>query len=273
VTETFEVHDDGLAATGSADSLNGASAALPSGAYTTLRTYGAHRVLRLDDHARRLEQSAAALGQPDVTIDGRRLRRALAAALRATGFPESRIRITAAAGRLFLSVEPFEALPDLLYRDGVACATVPVRRERPEAKDTRFISEATKAHTALPAGTHEGLLRADDGGLLEGLSSNFFALRNGTLQTEGTQALAGVTRSLVLELAQARVPVSLEAVHVAELPEVSECFLTSVSRGILPVVKIDGRSIGPGTPGPFTHQLAVDLDALALRDAEDIGRS
>ncbi len=269
MVETFEIDPDGRLIRGrSSGSLGDASAELPSGAYTTLRTYGGTRVLRLHDHASRLRDSLASLGHPGVRIDEKRLRSALAAALQATGFDESRIRLTATPTQMFVSIEPFEPLPDHLYRDGVACTTVATRRERPEAKDTRFIAEADRVRTSLMAGIHEGLLRADDGSLLEGLSSNFFALRGGTLQTEGARALAGVTRSIVLELAAARVPVKLEPVRVDQLAEISECFLTSVSRGVLPVVSIDGRTIGPGTPGPLTRQLGRDLEEMAAREAE-----
>ena len=263
----FEVADEGLRPAGHAESLGEASAALPAGSYTTLRTYHGARVLRLEDHVRRLEQSLETLGHPGIHLERSRVQKALALALRATGYSESRVRVTAAPDRLFVSIEPFAPLAEALYRDGVACSVVTVRRSRPGAKDTRFIAEAARAQASLPAGIHEGLLADTDGALLEGLSSNFFALRGGTLQTEGPRALPGVTRSLVLELARARLPVDLTAVRVDQLAEVSECFLTSVSRGILPVVAIDGRAVGPGMPGALTRQLAMDLDTLAAREA------
>src|SRR5216683_2563278 len=101
---------------------------------------------------------------------------------------------------------------------GASCVTVPLRRERPQAKDTRFLSPAQGAYRDLPAGVHEGLLVGEDGALLEGLSSNVFAVMDGVLRTEDARALHGTTRGFVLELARGLVPVSLEAVKKSELP-------------------------------------------------------
>ena len=117
--------------------------------------------------------------------------------------------MTFAPPELFASVEPFEPLPESLYEDGAWCVTVPLRREEPQAKDTRFLASAQGAYRDLPAGVHEGLLLGEDGALLEGLSSNFFAVVDGVLRTEDARALHGMTRALVLELARGVVPVSL----------------------------------------------------------------
>lgn len=237
------------------------------GAYTTFRTYDGERILRLEAHHARLLESAALRGQPGA-LSERRLRRGLAAALAACGFRESRVRVTFAPPRLRLLVEPFEPLPPSLYAAGVACACVPVRRPNPQAKDVAFIEVAQQARASLPADVHEGLMvDADDDALLEGLSSNFFALLNGELRTEPRRALGGVTRGLVLALAARLVTVRLEPVRRAELPQVSEAFLTSVSRGVLPVTRVDSRSIGAGTPGPVSRALARALEELAQREA------
>jgi branched-subunit amino acid aminotransferase/4-amino-4-deoxychorismate lyase len=80
--------------------------------------------------------------------------------------------------------------------------TVPLQREEPQSKDTRFLSSAQGAYRDLPAGVHEGLLLGEDGALLEGLSSNLFAVVDGVLRTEDARALHGTTRALVLDLAR-----------------------------------------------------------------------
>ena len=101
----------------------------------------------------------------------------------------------------------------------------------------------------MPAMIHEGLMVADDGAILEGLSSNFFGIRGGRLHTEEARALAGVTRSMVLELAAGLLPRGEGPVHVPEVPELEEAFITSVSREVLPVVRIDGTVIGTASRG------------------------
>lgn len=239
----------------------------PAGAYTTLRTHAGTRVMRLDDHVSRLVESARLQGR-DAPLERETVRAAVAAALERSGHTESRLRITWSPPRLFVGVEPFTPLPETLYRDGVRCVTVPVRRDNPHAKDTRFLDTAGRAYATLPPGVHEGLMVAEDGTILEGLSSNFFAIRDGALWTEGERVLAGLTRSLVLEVAD--LPRAPRGLRVDELPQADECFVTSASRGVLPVVAVDAVTIGDGRPGPRTRAIRQRFEALVAREAEDV---
>ena len=254
MVETFVLAEGAATPLRSAPDLATASGALPTGAYTTLRTYGGDGVPFLDDHVRRLEESCALQGRP-AALDGQELRAGLAAVLRATRHPESRIRVTFAPPELFASIEPFEPLPEDVYKDGVSCVTVPLRREQPQSKDTRFLSSAQGAYRALPPGVHEGLLLGEDGALLEGLSSNVFAVVGGVLRTEEARALHGTTRGLVLELARGVVPISFEPIRKADLGRAAEMFLTSVSREVLGVVRVDEVRIGRGKPGSLARDL------------------
>jgi len=251
------------------ESLAASSAALPDGAYTTFRTYGGRRVLRLESHLGRLEESVGLQGGSG-TIDRRAARAALASALDATGHAESRVRLTFAPPRLFAAVEAFAPLPPEAYERGVACVTVDVRRENPRAKDTRFIAAAQGAYGRLPAGIDEGLIVDGAGAVLEGLSSNFFAVLEGTLRTEGERVLLGVTRGLVLEVAAGVLRVDPRAVTRDELPAVAEAFVTSVSREVLPVVRIDGRPVGDGRVGSATRAVMAGFAALVEHEAERI---
>lgn len=245
--------------------------ALPEGAYTTLRTYAGTRVLRFESHVARLSSSAAALPGAPARLAAERVREGLAAALASACLPEARVRLTFAPPRLFASLLPFEPLAEQCYAQGVACVTVPLRRQAPHAKDTRFLASADAARATLPADVHEGLMVDErDGALLEGLSSNFFALCAGVLRSEPERVLHGVTRAIVLELGATLAPVRLQAVRRGELGEVSEAFLTSVSRGVLPVVRIDGRPLGDGRPGTLTRALRAAFDELAQREARDL---
>jgi branched-chain amino acid aminotransferase len=283
VVDTWALEPDGGPVfLGRHESLALASASLPSGSYTTLRTYGGDRLLRLEQHRQRLEDSLAV----PVSLDPRRLATGLRQVLAdATGCrreanvaadgsagppapPESRVRLTFSPPQLFVSIEPLAPLPETLYRDGVRCVTVSVHRDNPHAKSTAFIATAARAASSLPPGIEEGLMLAEDGCLLEGLSSNLFAILDGVLRTEEDRVLPGITRSLILELAdQEAVPVQLRAVTRADLARVSECFITSVSREILPVVQVDAQTIGDGRPGPLTRRLLAALHALVEREA------
>ena len=246
---TFESNGLNIQPVGSFANMSAASAVLPEGAYTTFRTYEGNRVLRLAQHVRRLEESVALIGQPG-QLDENTVRANVREALQAVraqdnwAAPEARLRLTFAPPSLFISIEPFTPYPASLYAQGVKCVTVSLQRNNPHAKSTAFIASAADAYKHLPAGAHEGLMIGEDGTVLEGLSSNFFAITNHTLHTEEARVLIGVTRSLVLEVAHTVLPLSTQAVSLAELPTVSECFITSVSREILPVVQIDGVARG-----------------------------
>lgn len=264
---TYEAGAEGLHLVGRHPSLAAASAALPEGAYTTLRTYAGRGVVRLEQHRRRLEDSVGLQGRPGA-IDPAALRRAIGAVLDEAGHAESRLRLTFAPPRLFLAIEPFAPLPRRLYEEGVACVTLDLQRENPHAKDTRFIATADGAYGRLPAGVEEGLIVSGDGAILEGLSSNFFAVLDGTLRTEEERALAGVTRSLVLEVAEGLLPIEQRGIHRDELPRTVEAFLTSVSREVLPVVRLDGRPVGDGRPGEETQAIVRAFADVVRREAE-----
>jgi branched-chain amino acid aminotransferase len=244
-----------------------ASAILPHGAYTTLRTYdGGRRVLRLAEHLTRLrEGSGPGSGPHEVEV-----RAGLAEALKVSGQGERRLRLTYAPPRMYVAVESLPPLPDALYQQGIWCVSVPVRRDAPRVKDTRFIPAAQAAYHDLPAGAHEGLMVAKEGTILEGLSSNVFAVREGILHTDDEHVLPGITRGLVLDLARGLLPRATGGVRLDQVAELSEAFLTSVSRGVLPVVQIDATKVGDGRPGPVARELRRRLEALVEREAEPL---
>jgi branched-chain amino acid aminotransferase len=263
--ETFEASPAGAKRLSRHGELKEASADLPDGVYTTFRTYDGRRVLRLDQHVRRLLESAALKGMPGA-LDADRVRSAVGAVLDATAFGQSRFRATFAPPRLFLSVEPFTPLPSRLYVEGAACVTLPLRRLNPRSKDTGFIATAYAAYRDLPPDIEEGLMLGDDGSVLEGLSSNVFAVRDSRIWTEEERVLLGVTRAIVLEVAADVLPVERTSVRLDD--GVAELFITSVSREVMPVVTVDGRSIGSGRPGPLTREIARGVAELVEREAE-----
>lgn len=272
MVNTFELISDKLRVLGDAPTMNSASARLPQGAYTTFRTYSGNRVLRLPQHLRRLEESLALLNQAAL-LDDAAVRRGLDEALQQTGYAESRFRLTFSPPNFYISLEPFTAYPALLYVEGVRCVTVSEHRDNPHAKSTAFIASAGDAYRELPVGVHEGLMVGADCTVLEGLSSNFFAVLDGVLHTEQERALLGVTQSLALEVArdlQPAVQISPHGIAFDSLPRVSEAFITSVSREIMPVVQIDDHRIGAGVPGAITRKLMDALQALIAREAQPL---
>ncbi len=258
---TYEATGTGVEARRRHESLAASSAALPDGAYTTFRTYGrppraaprqAPRPPGRDDRARGRSRGSSTASP-----------RAPRSPRRSTRPPgrETRLRLTFAPPRLFVAVEPFEPLPRAAYETGVACVTLALRRANPHAKDTRFIATARAAYRRLPAGIEEGLL-VEQGAILEGLSSNFFAVVDGALRTEEERVLLGVTRSLVLEVAEGllsrRAPGRARRASCRGSGGLRHQRLARGAAGR----PIDGQPVGDGQVGPITRRVVDGFAAL-----------
>jgi branched-chain amino acid aminotransferase len=266
--------------------LDAVSASLPGGAYTTIRTYQGAKLIRLQDQVLRLEQSARLAGKP-LRLDEARLRLMLHSAIdlarRQFGFAPAaarqadlRLRLTLdlesrPGDLLYIAIEPLDVPPPAAYRNGVAVITCTLERLLPQAKLTRFITRSRHIRQSLPAGVNEAVMVSADGLLLEGLTSNFFAICQDELRTADQAVLAGITRQLVLEGARRLgLPVRFQPVRMSELTALQEAFLTSSSRGVLPVSRIDAIPIGSGKPGPLTRRLKQTYDAIILEQLEPI---
>lgn len=170
--------------------------------------------------------------------------------------------------RVILAATPLRGPPEAAYRHGVACILVHARvaRSDPGAKTGGHLAEALAARDAAAAAAHEALLLDAAGQVTEGASSNLFLVAGGALATPPLAAgvLPGVTRGLVLALArQAGLPVAERSLGPAEIRAADELFLTSTSREILPVTRLDGAPVGPGRPGPITGRLHTLFRAQA----------
>ncbi len=260
---------------GAADTLDGVSAQLPGGAYTTLRTYQGSKVLRLGEHLRRLQHTADLAGY-SYDLDVLAMRLALRQVVQGAGAQgDLRIRLTVdlevQLGVFYIAAHPLETPRDQDYRDGVRAITCNLQRLTPEAKLTRFIARADRVRHSLPPGINEAIMVDSEGRFLEGLSSNFFAVKDGVLWTAAQGVLSGVTRALVLEsAAQSGIPVRMQAARVAELDALQEAFITSSSRGVMPVVQIDQARIGAGQPGSITLRMMAAYAACIARLVEEI---
>ncbi len=249
--------------------LDAASLQLPEGVYTTLRTYDQDRVLGLSAHLQRLVDSHAALNRRR-PIDLAAIRSALRDIIRRENLPAARLRITTPfdGDEIFISVEPFEIYPKEFYARGVRCATIRLKRETPTAKMTSFIKPSRAIKAESDSDIHELLLVDDESRILEGMSSNFFAIYDGELRTAGSGVLQGVTRDIILTLAQTIAPIKCTAITLNDLPHVDEAFITSSSREVMPVVQINDQIIGTGRPGPITTELMAQYWLYLMQAAE-----
>ena len=255
-----------------ASSLAEAAVYEPSGVYTVARTYKRDHVLLFNEHMDRLEQSARLVGlivKPDRVA----LRRALKQLVDQSGNAESRFRITIpqkAPEQLILSVEPYKPVPPDILQHGARLATVYQARTNPIAKTTAWMIERQPATQALPLGTYEGLLVTPDGTILEGLSTNFYAIKNGVLRTAGAGVLPGMAQRIVFKVAEGVIALDRTPVTVTDLPAVSEAFITSAGRGVVPVIQINDTIIGDGVPGTNTITLQNRYNAWAEAHLESL---
>lgn len=254
---------------------------LPVGVYTSLRTFNHNQFLHLGDHLDRLEESMALLGW-DYHLERARLRRALHQVCAAYPGADARVRIDVLGesisrsgqhGRELIGLFPFSPMPEELYRVGVRVAIArQLTRDKPKAKQAQFARERRRFLVDNPD-VYECLMLDRDGFILEGTTSNFYAVKDGVLWTAGDGVLEGIARKIVLKVAQdAAIAVRLQAVHVDEVSSLDECALSSSSRAIVPIVNIAGQQVGDGRPGPVARRLLAvynEYVARAIRPAID----
>ena len=248
---------------------------LPEGYYSTFRTFAkGTRVLGLSAHLRRLYDPVTA---PDV--DESTLRQYLHALLESYRPHEARVRVVMTRqGQAYLAMAPLVPLPPEIYVKGVRVETTKLQREHPRLKSTSFISrsELERKHIAQE-GIFEALL-VKDGKILEGMTSNFFYVVRKDARsvppyvgTARDDILLGVTRQTVIEIAKGRgLEVKYQPLQLDQLPRIDEAFITSSSRGIVPVVQIDNVTIGQGSPGLVTKQLIAAYEEYVMKKAEEI---
>lgn len=236
-----------------ADSLHDAAQHEPAGIYTITNTYNTFQVLKLDAHLDRMEDSARREGIP-LQLDRQRLRRALRQMIGEAGFGSVRFRITVPAAQpdhMIITLEPFTPPAPSLVHAGVRCVTAPgMMRRNPSAKTNDWI--ASRDSFQLPEGIYEALLINEDGIILEGFGSNFYAILDGELRTAGEDVLSGIAQQIVFNVAPEIITLRRDAVSTDDLPRLQEAFITSSSRGVIPVIEIDQQQISDGTPGSRT---------------------
>jgi branched-chain amino acid aminotransferase len=163
-----------------------------------------------------------------------------------------------------------QPLPPEIYSEGVRLKISRTIREKPALKQTAFISESVADRKRVGGEIFEILL-TDKGRILEGMTSNFFYVRDGVLCTAGRGVLIGVTRQTILALAKKQgIKTSIKAMKISELALVEEAFITSSSRGVVPVVQIDAHPVGDGKVGETTKRLMKLYEENVLSLAEEI---
>jgi branched-chain amino acid aminotransferase len=159
---------------------------------------------------------------------------------------------------LMIMLAPVRSVPAHHYSEGASLITVDIPRFMPSVKSINYVSAILGQKQARQAGAIEALYCTREGVISECTTSNFFAVRNGQLITPNQDVLAGITRNVAIDLASDLGDVVLRPILRQELDKIDEAFITSTTKEILPIVRIDDVQIGNGRPGPYTQRL-MDL--------------
>jgi branched-chain amino acid aminotransferase len=247
---------------------------LADGLFETMRVYGGV-IFRLDAHLARLERGASALR----LFVPPSLRAMVQNTLRSAvdqGLRDASVRLTVSRGpgapgvapppdahpTVVIAIHPLPPFPASLYGEGLSASTATGRRNEHAVTaglKTLSYTDAMVALAEARAGGNDDAIFLDTAGhLAEATSSNLFIVHDGTLLTPPASCgvLPGITRETVLALAAERsVAVDERPLEPEELHDAVEAFLTSSVREIVPLVRVDGRLIGDGSPGELTREL------------------
>ncbi len=246
---------------------------LAGAVYTSIRTYsrasGNPQYLLIEKHIQRLLDSLT-IENYSFLLDELFLRQSIAEVVKKSDFAdELRIKIVLAPkrqGEFLIITEPLKVPSQDAYTKGVSVLTTPFVRNNPKAKVFEFAEVQDQIRKQFHEDVEEVIMLSPNGEMLEGLSSNFFAIMDGNIYTAGRGVLRGVTRQIVINVAKkAGLPIIFHRVKLNQANAFEECFITSTSRGILPVISIDHKRIGPGSPGPITKHLRLLFEKEILK--------
>jgi branched-chain amino acid aminotransferase len=245
------------------------------GVFEGIRSYGG-KVFRLAEHLDRLWYSAKAIWL-EIPISKKEMAKAIEDTLAVNGLRDGYIRVVVTRGRGTLGLNPkkcrepqvivitdtIELYPPEFYEEGLKIITVSTARNHPAAlnpriKSLNYLNNILAKIEGLQAGCIEALMLNHKGEVAECTGDNIFLVRNGRVLTPPNEAgiLEGITREAVIELLHQagievrEIPLTKHDVYIAD-----ECFLTGTAAEVVPVVKVDSRTIGDGVPGPITRDL------------------
>jgi branched-chain amino acid aminotransferase len=248
------------------------------GVFEGIRVYNG-KIFRLDEHLERLYNSAHTI-MLNISLSKIELQDAVIETLKLNKLKDAYIRLIVSRGVGDLGLDPrkcsgpttviiadkINLYPQKFYQEGLEIITVPTRRNvteavNPQIKSLNYLNNIMAKIEAIHCGYEEAIMLNNSGYVVECSGDNIFILSESKLYTPSSHlgALKGITQEVVKELAKKR---SIEVVSQVfsrhDVYNSQECFLTGTAAEIIPVVKVDGRTIGTGKPGSVTIKLMQD---------------
>ncbi|EQC46224.1 aminotransferase class IV [Bacteriovorax sp. Seq25_V] len=224
----------------------------------------------LDEHLDRLWISASKLFMP-INYTREEIVHEISKCLKKLSAPRSYIRIIITRGEgeitldpsnagknnLIIICRPLQKNPNWWYQNGVEVVVAQTKRTAiesmdPSIKSGNYLNNILAFNEAVSKGAFDAIMLNHDGNVTEGTTSNVWLVKNGIFYTPALKAglLSGITRAKLIELChENNIQVREENISIKQLLEADEVFLTSSTKRIIPVVKIDTNIIGSGRPG------------------------
>jgi len=276
----YYINGDFTPASQAAIGLNDLGLVRGYGVFEVLRTYG-ERPFGLRAHLDRLAYSAAqielALPAPLPAIEAivmetlaRNAARDVTIRIIVTGGASSSFLMPEDRPTLLVMVAPVKPYAAQMYADGAALITVDAARFMPTVKSLNYIPAILGQRRARAAGAIEALYCDAAGVITECTTSNFFIFKGDQLITPAQDVLPGVTRAATLEVAGDIFEIVTRPILRGELAEADEAFITSTTKEIMPIVRIDEQPIGAGRPGARTQRLRQSFQAYVTQGSNPI---
>jgi branched-chain amino acid aminotransferase len=257
------------------------------GVFEGIRSYN-RRVFKLQEHVDRLFESAQSI-MLKIPLTKRAVIDAVMETLKKNNLDDGYIRLIVTRGEGDLGLDPRKCYgkptiiiiadkvalyPQRYYNEGLKIVTVPTVRNLPESvnpqiKSLNYLNNILAKIEAVNAGCDEAIMLDALGYVAECTGDNIFIVKKGKLYTppQCMGSLRGITRDAVMDIARTSKIVCHE--HVITRHEVfiaDECFLTGTAAEVIPVVMVDGRTIGIGKPGALTLRLIKKFKDLTRTD-------
>jgi len=245
------------------------------GAFEGIRIYSG-RIFKLKEHLSRLYYSAHAL-MIDLPITKEEMEQVIVDLCRRNGAENGYIRLSITRGtglgldprgivnpRIIIMTDRLNLYPSEMYTDGLHVVTVSTRVMPSQCLEPRikslgkYVANIQAKLEANRVGAGEGLMLNLQGYVAEATGDNVFLVKDGKVITPPAYAgiLEGITRNTVIDLARENGYVVEEKLFTLfDVYTTDECFLTGTAAEVIPVVKVDGRTIGRGVPGEITGKL------------------
>jgi len=257
------------------------------GVYEAIRAYDG-LIFKLREHVDRLYESAKSI-KIDMPFSREELGRLVVAVLKKNGLRNSYIRIVVSRGRGRMGVDPRNcSTPTVVIMTepreplfgegvkGISAIVSSIRRTPswsldPRIKTLNYLNNIMAKIEAIESGVEEAIMLNEQGYVAETSTENIFIVKNGIVSTPHPSqgVLRGITRDSVVTVTKGLgYPVEERPITIHELYNADEVFVTGTAAEIVPIVKITGRTIGEGKPGPIFAKIFAGFREMIKKSKE-----